>query len=78
VKPAKTGKSTTSLQRSIARMDPQTLNRTWEACLRGDMDLVEATLAAHKCSEHVESTPQWSETNTTALFQRKHDPKKKR
>ena len=57
----------TVLSRTVSRMDGATLDRLWEASLRGDMELAEQILAEHKVSGEESVTPQWSETNSWAF-----------
>jgi len=54
----------TTLSRTVSRMDGGTLDRLWEAALRGDMVLAEQILADHRVSEDIPGTPQWSETSS--------------
>ncbi len=57
----------TVLSRVVSRMDGATLDRLWEAALRGDMALAEQILDDHKVSDNENKTPQWSETNSWAF-----------
>ena len=54
----------TVLSRTVSRMDGATLDRLWEAALRGDMLLAEQILADHRISGDTQDTPQWSETSS--------------
>ena len=54
----------TLISRQVSRMDGATLDRLWEAALRGDMVLAENILADHRVSGADSKTPQWSETSS--------------
>ena len=59
-----------AIRRAAAHLDPLTLDRIWNAALRGDMDIVEEALAPYVSHEGSGTTTSWRESSSW-LFGRK-------